>query len=105
MIEQKEKVAPFIDLPIETIDLQAYKHCASYYFKGVGPFGSPFAFLSYGIKYKEMLDLAKFSTTFMDYIFDFLFSEITPAVQDRIIDFLAEAGLTAAEITWRIKMI
>ena len=105
MIEQKEKVAPFIDLPIETIDLETYNVCATDYFKGVGPFGSPFAFLSYGIKYKEMLDLAKFSTTFMQYIFDFLFSEINGAIQDRIIDFLAEAGLTVAEITWRIKMI
>ena len=105
MIKQKEMQTFSIDLSIDSTIFKAYKHCAIDYFKGIGPFGSPFTFLSYGITYPQMLDLAKFSTTFMQYIFDFLFCDINGAIQDRIIDFLAEAGLTAAEITWRIKMI
>ena len=105
MIQQKEIGVHFVDLPMDSIDLKTYKLCASDYFKGAGPWGSPFTFLSYGFTYQEMLYFSKFSTTFMQYIFDFLFCDINGAIQDRIIDFLAEAGLTVAEITWRIKMI
>jgi hypothetical protein len=90
------------NIPIMGTDFDAYKHCALDYFKGVGPFGSPFAFLSYGIRYGEMLYFAKFSTEFLDFLFDFLISDISNHTADKVILFLAEAGLTAAEIKERL---
>lgn len=105
MIEQKEIRRCFVDLPDFNIQMETYKNCARDYFNGVIPWGSPFHFLSHGITYDEMLYFAKFSIEFMDFLFDFLFSEITGAIQDRIIDFLADAWLTEAEITERIEMI
>ena len=100
MIKQKESQTLLIDLPIDDITLQAYKHCANDYFKGIGPFGSPFSFLSYGITYQQMLFLAKFSTEFMSFIFKFLSDNLN--LLDKILNFLADAWLTEAEIKERI---
>ncbi len=105
MIEQKDMRAFSFDFPIDNSNSQAYKLCANDYFKGIGPFGSPFAFLSYGITYKEIVDFAKLSVEFIDFIFNFLFDDISGTVRDQIIQFLKETGLTAAEIKWRIKML
>ena len=96
MIKQKEIKAFSVDLPMNSIYLQAYKHCANDYFKGIGPFGSPFSFLSYGITYQQMLFMAKFSTEFMSFIFKFLSNNLN--LIDKILDFLADAWLTEAEI-------
>ncbi len=100
MMEQKEKRTFSVDLPIDSINLNAYKHCANDYFKGIGPFGSPFAFLSYGITYKQMLFMAKFSVDFTTFIFEFLSNNLN--LIDKILDFLADAWLTEAEIRERI---
>ncbi len=103
MIKQKEIKAFFVDLPIDSINLNAYKHCAIDYFKGIGPFGSPFTFLSYGITYAQMLYFSKFSVEFINFLFSFIFSDIKNESRYKVLDFLAEAGLTAAEIKNRIQ--
>ena len=80
MISEKIPYRLFLDLPIDNIKLNDYKLCASDYFNGIGPFGSPFAFLSYGITYPEMVYFSKFS-----------------------IEFLKEAQLTRYEIKDRLE--
>ena len=103
MIKQKEMQSFSIDLPIDSINLNAYKHCAIDYFKGIGPWGSPFTFLSYGINYSQMLFMAKFSVEFINFLFAFIFSDIKNESRYKVLDFLAEAGLTAAEIKEKIQ--
>jgi hypothetical protein len=88
-----------------SIGVDVYKNCFTDYVKGIGSFGSPFAFLSYGITYEQMLYFTKYSVEFLIFIFNLLISDIPHATQDKIVKFLAEAGLTAAEIKEIIKTL
>ena len=103
MISEKIPYRLFLDLPIDNIKLNDYKLCASDYFNGIGPFGSPFAFLSYGITYSEMVYFSKFSIEFLNFIFDFLIKTEKPATRDKVIEFLKEAQLTRYEIKDRLE--
>ncbi len=84
------------------IDIELYKSCLLDFIKGIGPFGSPFAFLSYGISYSEMVQFAKFSIEFTDFIFLFLTSNEKQSVKDKSVNFLLESGLSLLEIHERL---
>jgi hypothetical protein len=79
-------------------DLEYVKLCAIDYFKGVGPFGSPFIFLSYGITYPRMVYFAKFSVGFMNFIFHYVATEEKQSNVDRAVDFLHDSCLLDDEI-------
>ncbi len=72
------------------------------YVKGIGPFGSPFAFLSYGKTYDEMLDFAKSSPEVIDFIFDFIINNKQQSVIDKSINVLMDTGLSIGEIKEKI---
>lgn len=75
-----------------------YYDCAGDFFKGLGPWGSPFTFTSYGITYSQMLDFARLSVEFVDFIIDFIVNSQNHAATDIAIKFLLESWLTLAEI-------
>ena len=79
---------------IGKIDFRVYETCFIDYVSGK----MPFLFVNYGILYPDLLNFAKSSVDFIDFIFSFIVSGQKQQIIDKSIDFLLESGLSLDEI-------
>jgi hypothetical protein len=88
-----------------SIQLDVYKNCFIDYVKAIGPFASPFAFLSYGISYPEMLNGIRQYPAFLNFIILFIMESEKPSEYNKAMDVLNDAGITAEELRKKLQEV
>lgn len=87
------------------IDIEPYKPCFTDYVHSIGPFGSPFTFLSYGISYPEIVNFAMSSVDFLNFVFLSLIKSEKVSEMHKILDFLKDCRITKDEIKERSEVM
>ena len=88
-----------------SIDLDVYKSCFTDYVKAIGPFASPFAFLSYGISYQDMLNGIRQYPAFLNFIILFIMEAEKPSEYDKALDILNDTGITPEELQRQLQEV
>ena len=87
------------------IDIDVYKFCFLDYVRGMGPFSSPFAFLSYGISYGEMVSGIKHSSPFLHFIILFILDTEKSSEYEKALDILDDSGITPEELQTKLQEV
>ena len=77
---------------------EAYKYSFADYVKGIGPWGSPFSFLSYGVNYKQMIAKIQQSSEFLHFIILFIIDLEKPSEYEKAMAVLYEAGISQEQL-------
>ena len=78
--------------------LKAYKLCFFDYVKEIGPRGSPFTFLTYGVTYKQMIAKIEQSPEFLNFMILFIIDLEKQSEYEKALDVLQEAGISQEQL-------
>ena len=88
-----------------SIAVDVYKNCFTDYIRGIGPFGSPFAFLSYGISYPDMLNGIRQYPAFLHFIILFILDTEKSSEYEKVLDVLNGTGITPEELQRQLQEV
>ena len=77
---------------------EAYKLCFFDYVKEIGPWGSPFTFVSYGVTYKQMIAKIQQSPEFLNFIILSIMDFEKQSEYEKALGILQEAGISQEQL-------
>ena len=80
------------------MEMKRYKLCFSDYVKGIGPWGSPFTFTSYGITYEQMIAKIQQSPDFLNFISLSIIDLEKQSEYEKALGVLQEAGISQEQL-------
>lgn len=80
------------------MSIERYNLCFSDYVQGIGPWGSPFTFSSYGITYEQMIKKIQQSPDFLNFTISFIIDLEKQSEYEKALCVLKEAGISQEQL-------